>query len=41
MSASYLSDHYSLAEVGRVLGVSDATVSRAVRAYEESVKCKT
>lgn len=43
MARAYLSGHYTLAEVGAFFGLSYATVSRAVKAYEASphVKCKT
>lgn len=34
MARAYLSGHYSLAKVGEVYGVSYATVSRAVKAWE-------
>ena len=40
MAASYLSGHYTLEQVGAYFGVSYATVSRAVKAYEKDVKCK-
>ena len=40
MAASYLSGHYTLEQVGAYFGVSYATVSRAVKAYEQDVKCK-
>jgi REP element-mobilizing transposase RayT len=42
MAKAYLSGHYTLAEVGDWFKVSYATVSRAVKSYENSdVKCKT
>lgn len=34
MARAYLSKHYTLEEIGRVFGVSYATVSRAVKRYE-------
>ena len=37
MAKAYLSGHYTLYEVGEVFGVSYATVSRAVKLYEERV----
>jgi len=37
MAKAYLSGHYTLYEVGVVFGVSYATVSRAVKSYEERV----
>ena len=40
MAAGYLSGHYTLEQVGAYFGVSYATVSRAVKAYEKDVKCK-
>jgi REP element-mobilizing transposase RayT len=40
MATAYLSGHYTLEEVGRQFKVSYATVSRAVKAQEENVKCK-
>jgi len=36
MARAYLNGHYTLAEVGRVYGVSYATVSRAVKVWEGS-----
>ena len=36
MAKAYLSGHYTLSEVGETFGVSYATVSRAVKAYEEN-----
>ena len=36
MAKAYLSGHYTLYEVGESFGVSYATVSRAVKRYEES-----
>lgn len=41
IAAAYRSGHYSLQQVGRHFGVSSATVSRAVKAYEGDVRCKT
>ena len=38
MAEAYLSGHYSLRQVGEYFGVSYATVSRAVKAQEKSVK---
>jgi putative transposase len=38
MATAYLSGHYTLEEVGTQFKVSDATVSRAVKANEENVK---
>jgi hypothetical protein len=35
MAAAYLSGQYTLTEVGRQFGVSYATVSRAVKVFEE------
>ena len=35
MAKAYLSGHYTLSEVGEVFGVSYATVSRAVKSFEE------
>ena len=40
MAKAYLSGHYTLTEVGKQFLVSYATVSRAVKSYEENVKCK-
>jgi len=40
MARAYLSGHYTLAEVGLQFSVNYATVSRAVKTYEEAVKCK-
>jgi REP element-mobilizing transposase RayT len=40
MAIAYLSGHYTLTEVGQQFGVSYATVSRAVKAYENGVNCK-
>ncbi|MFT6916266.1 MAG: putative transposase [Motiliproteus sp.] len=40
MAIAYQSGHYTLAEVGKQFGVSYATVSRAVKAFENDVKCK-
>ena len=40
MAEAYRSGHYTLAEVGEAFGVSYATVSRAVKAWED-VKFKT
>jgi putative transposase len=40
MAVAYLSGHYTLTEVGQQFGVSYATVSRAVKAFENAVKCK-
>ncbi len=34
MARAYLSGHYTLAQVGKIYGVSYATVSRAVKAFE-------
>jgi len=39
MAKAYLSGHFTLEEVGQGFGVSYATVSRAVKSYEQSVKC--
>jgi len=41
MAHAYLSGHYTLEQVGRQFAVSYATVSRAVRKFKSSVKCKT
>ena len=41
MAIAYLSGHCTLAEIGMEFSVSYATASRAVKAYEEDVKCKT
>jgi hypothetical protein len=35
-----LNGHFTLQEIGQEFGVGYATVSRAVKRYEESVKCK-
>jgi len=40
MAMAYLSGHHTLEEVGMHFHVSYATVSRAVRRYEQNVKCK-
>jgi hypothetical protein len=37
MAVAYLSGHYTLSEVGEYFGVSYATVSRAVKAFENDV----
>jgi putative transposase len=37
MANAYLSGHFTLAEVGEAFGVSYATVSRAVKSYEQGV----
>ena len=36
MAKAYLSGHYTLPEVGETFDVSYATVSRAVKLYEEN-----
>lgn len=41
MALAYLSGHYTLKEVGSHFAVSYATVSRAVKAREAAVNCKT
>ncbi|MGL6159698.1 transposase [Microbulbifer sp.] len=46
MAKAYLSGHYTLAQVGAEFGVSYATVSRAVKSFEDGsaesyVECKT
>ena len=40
MAVAYRSGRYTLEQVGQQFGVSYATVSRAVKWYEKSVKCK-
>ncbi len=35
MAQAYLSGHYTLAQVGARFGISDATVSRAVKLIEK------
>ena len=40
MARAYLSGHFGLQEIGQEFGVSHATVSRAVKHFENSVNCK-